>query len=576
MEITINMLNKLSIYLSDSIYLNDIKKKFKSIEDVEIKPLIELLDCLLSMYIDKSDRTQSYKSCFCSLTHRSYNLNDLKKDEAILLFKNIDKINNTILKGRIYDIIWCSKLLKTDKDNNYASVTKAINNYLKHLQGINILPDNQSIEIENTLFRCNNLILSLKQEHKTIFDIAKKYIFSGTENLLLNKECLSILYNFKFSNEEEKEKIAKQFKKNLQNHPNYEIIYDPLLEFYSAKSEEEKRKELHIERANLLEKKGDNEDLPALKVNRYKEAINDWNHIPKSQPKIQELKDKIAIYQKDIILSMPTQAFKIPLNDNFIKVIQNELLGKNFDVVIIKFAKLFITDILKSKILSEKDGFVNSCVYKMGINIVESNYRGKQIHTTKNDDERKRFFIMQNFRCICSMNSEYINIALSYLHLEHNFNWLDIYSTFIHNNPNVPQQHTIVVAKGFYYFLKQDMIEASYLMIPIIEEILRYFISFYENISIINNKSGEEKEKIGIEWFIDKCLAHKIFEDDLAWFLKTTLTQKPNLNLRNDITHGLMHQHYAYSNYHICLLYLIFALVMQPYIVEYEKQKEKG
>ena len=108
----------------------------------------------------------------------------------------------------------------------------------------------------------------------------------------------------------------------------------------------------------------------------------------------------------------------------------------------------------------------------------------------------------------------------------------------------------------------KDYMTASHFLILQFEEILRFLLSDIEILTVLKRKEVEEN-LIKVDYLLDKCLEHHLFDENMVWFFKSYLTDKQK-NLRNLIAHG-MFSDYLYNSEDIGIVcYAIIWLILRP------------
>jgi hypothetical protein len=150
----------------------------------------------------------------------------------------------------------------------------------------------------------------------------------------------------------------------------------------------------------------------------------------------------------------------------------------------------------------------------------------------------------------------------------------DAFSSIVLYNPMVPEGYEDTFAKGIYYFIKCQYLEAATILVPLIENSLRHILSI--NQPTIHKLDSSEifANKIDLNELFDLVMQQNIVDNNLLWHLKELMTDS-RINIRNYIAHGLFPYNYFYSEEVIVLLFLIFALIFDPFGNETIKELKK-
>jgi len=115
------------------------------------------------------------------------------------------------------------------------------------------------------------------------------------------------------------------------------------------------------------------------------------------------------------------------------------------------------------------------------------------------------------------------------------------------NNPFVPPGREYLFAKGLYAGLIGDFITSTHILIPQIENSVRYLLSNRGAItSGIDNKNNgiQQEDNLNTTLFPSKYQQiTSIFDEDTLFDLQGLLIEKSGSNLRNRMAHGLINDH---------------------------------
>ena len=128
------------------------------------------------------------------------------------------------------------------------------------------------------------------------------------------------------------------------------------------------------------------------------------------------------------------------------------------------------------------------------------------------------------------------------------------------NNPFVPVGREYLVAKGLVAGFNGKWIEATNILIPQFEEAIRYILK--QNGEVV---SGLDAKNLQDDRSLNKTLKSPLIDDilgkDLSFELKGLLISRFGANLRNRVSHGLMHtgEYYSYDTVYFWWIYLRLA-----------------
>lgn len=144
-----------------------------------------------------------------------------------------------------------------------------------------------------------------------------------------------------------------------------------------------------------------------------------------------------------------------------------------------------------------------------------------------------------------------IEPAREQINLEHNVRVED-FLFIVNNNPFVPAGREFIFAKGLYFGLKGDFLIAVNLLIPQVENSLRYLLDQSDVITTGYNDQGiQDEHNINTFFREQKSALIEIFNsEDIVFDLQGLLVSRFGSNLRNRTAHGLIDYSafYAYED----------------------------
>ncbi len=157
-----------------------------------------------------------------------------------------------------------------------------------------------------------------------------------------------------------------------------------------------------------------------------------------------------------------------------------------------------------------------------------------------------------------------------YLLIEHNPS-IRIILELVRNNPFVPPGREPIFAQGLLSGLQGDFVTSLHLLLPQVENSIRYVLSANGIIT-----SGLNSEGIQEEFDLNRLLqmpeTSQIFEEDLIFGLKGTLISRAGGNFRNRLAHGLLDYDHFLTYDAVYVWWLILKLCCIPVLVTQESQ----
>lgn len=299
-----------------------------------------------------------------------------------------------------------------------------------------------------------------------------------------------------------------------------------------------------------------------------------YEHLNNSFIKSSHLKNALLIYKQcshkddvkrlskiieSIRLVQPYQEFSFSQDvTGIVKPILDEIKGKNF----IESLKVLLNSI--NIFPSKKDAFTfvnnnikNSLLSTIFISIYDE--YGRVVKNISTEEEHLNFQALDYLYNLEGFNYSIIINAINLINSENSYTINDI-ENLVSYSPIISKDKVKIISRGIYAFLINDFMSAAYFLILQFEDILRFILFQTEVITVFKNREIEEN-LIKIDYLLDKCLEHKIFDENIVWFFKSYLTDKQK-NLRNLIAHG-MFSNYASQDIGI-VCYAITWLILRP------------
>lgn len=152
--------------------------------------------------------------------------------------------------------------------------------------------------------------------------------------------------------------------------------------------------------------------------------------------------------------------------------------------------------------------------------------------------------------------------ALEVVNLEHRVTEEGLYELCT-LSPIAPRDSEHLWAKGLYHGINGDFVSAAFVLVPMIERMVRQHLRAAGASTITTDKDGIDAEK-GLSALIvmDECT--EIFGASLQYEIRALCCESPGPNLRNEIAHGLIGDNGALSASLAYAWWLCLRLVVVP------------
>lgn len=600
-EIFDNCISKYGDFAHD-VFAKLIEKE----QDEERKDVLRVISNFCSMYM-KDDNDEPFGPMFTINGTRSFLPEDVSKDLADIIYKNIDKVKSIAIKARLCDTLWLIKLF--DNKTNIACAKIAVSSYYFLID--QFILERNLYAATMYLNRLYHLILKMPgtPEREILFENLLKYAdvdydYSIDSSNLYWHSILNKISGFQIT---DKTKITKYYRKTLDIikvllKQDFYIFPDDA--FYGSEKLQElaahfpedmnfiwirKFYDIAITFAKILDETNVN-DLLISKAKTFeyeaqlrpqmnmfahwlKEAIYIYRILPNRKADINRL---TSVIEHDTI-SMPYATFSHSVDvTEFVKTAQENVTGKELKDAIFSLVALFgmfFGNSLNKEKARERAINIQKKSPLLGLfTQVSVDEHGHIIATTDKEEELLNLNMMRNLWIENEISYIGIREAVNIINMEHHYEYKDILQLMA-NTSFVPDRHKIIVAKGIYAFLKDDMMVAAHFLICQFEDCLRYVLEHIETtMKIVSNH--EEEKNTSIEYLLGKCVENNILPDGLAWLFNSYFVVK-NKNIRNSLAHGFMiDQHYYSLDVQIvcyCIMYLVF---FHPAIMYFESKQQ--
>ena len=164
-----------------------------------------------------------------------------------------------------------------------------------------------------------------------------------------------------------------------------------------------------------------------------------------------------------------------------------------------------------------------------------------------------------------------VNAARFQLIVEHNFELHDLLELTT-NHPFIPPERELIFARGFQAGFHGDFLKALHLLVPQVENSLRFLLNHQ---GVVTSKLSSEgiQEEMDLNALLEMPEIKEILGKNLVFDLQGTLTSRFGYNFRNLMAHGLLDQQSFHSYPGIYIWWLLLRICCLPLIAA-QKQEE--
>jgi len=486
-------------------------------------------------------------------TYFSTDYFDKISDSSLKVLKElIPDISDAEMKARIADIL-CIK--KTD----YSCAIVAINSYIESAK---VLDDpkkwtpsfcriKRAVDLAASLGRNNDHLNKALCYAESVLD---KY--DGNDPKFLSVELLNLLRERKHGDRDKyinlSEKVAifaesehewRKARLAWYTKANWHLLAKDAVEERNAKL---KAVEVYVKNADDDMKKTPPDYANA--VGRIKNAIQELRQVGNASSYIGELHILLLKYQKGLPSQMVPIKSEFVIPEKQIRTAREFVQGKTKLEAIRLLASITTSPVksdLENAVKTDNGNIVSQIIGKTIVNsegkttgksgpIVSGNEIEKEKAIRANMFKEAKFYHLQ-------LVSSVLEPARMQINEEHDTIQPEDLLSIVSDNPFVPEGRENIYALGLYFGLKGDFLTSIHLLIPQLENSIRFVL---RNNGIIT--SGIDSYGIQNEYDLNKTLAESeimsIIPEDIVFDLRGLLIdgKSGGSNLRNAMAHGLI------------------------------------
>jgi hypothetical protein len=287
-------------------------------------------------------------------------------------------------------------------------------------------------------------------------------------------------------------------------------------------------------------------------------AIEALRRIGGTKERVEQLHKVLIEYQQNAYAEMKPVTFNSDVNlSQLIDKAREEVKGKSLIDSLLTLAALGASskvDRLRTQVQESTSQFLFSNlvpearVNKMGKTIAR---KSSMISSILSNDAQKveevtRIEMFKLARLYQQVHAQGVVEPARYqINLENNVR-LDDWFTIVSDNPLVPPNREYTYARGLDSGLKGDFLVAAHLLIPQLENSVRYLLNQRGVVTSTFDDKGIQNEK-DLNTLLYSDEVKEIFSEDILFDLQGLLIHRFGSNLRNRMAHGLIDDDEFYS-----------------------------
>jgi len=542
-------------------------KEYEKLDNLKLYLAFNLLSVVTGLQLDVDSITHPFKP--------KELIDSINEDQLNILSDISFKINDPELQARIADIIWTVR-----KDYRFSEL--AIKAYLKSANNLED-PDCWP-PCADRISRAVQLSLQLGKKNKCfscvfqhIEDVLKRC--KGEDPKFLSHRMMTLLLDndqgdpSTYSNLSEEIAIRAESRKDFFVAREY---WDLSARWFCRSNNPDKQKAAQISAAETFVKEAEESitggNPSYMKASWFlQRSIDSYRTIGGMQEKVKEIQTNLLKYQSKSVDEMKVFSVELDLSEvteKCISMVQGKkLLDALINLSIIQPPPTF------KRIRKQTEKNLNISITELFSASVVINEKGmvtaRKAKVLSDEQDEKELAIRQEMHRNADVSralivSAAILPAIEEIKREHNVREYDFIS-LLTNNPFVPKGREFVFAKGLHAGFSGDFLVSTHLLIPQVENSIRYILQQAGKITSMIDSSGIQDEYL-LHKIIYEPEMKEVFGEDITFDLQGLLVDRFGSNLRNLMAHGLMPHDSFYSHAPIyfwwltlrfCLLYIL-------------------
>ncbi|NET81572.1 MAG: DUF4209 domain-containing protein [Moorea sp. SIO1F2] len=474
---------------------------------------------------------------------------NLTEEQLNFLAEIAPEISDPELQARVADILW---VIRRDHPMAQLSITA----YLKSATTLERSKNwHHYLERIERAFR---LECQFKNKKKVVFQHIEAVLerYEGEDYLWPSRQLMELLQEHKCGKPVKYAALAEKAVTLAESSSNWEIarrfwsikaVWHRMDKDYSKeRAASMSAAETYVKEADSAHERTPPSDAAIVASGLLQQAVEAFRKIPGTKARVEELHRLLLQYQEKSRNEMMTISHKMDIS-KVVEKARNHVRGKNLQEALFTLALLGApthVSKLKQQVQQDADNSLGSHL----VPIKKINEMGKTVaiqpYSVLSSDPEEAERATHFYMCLKAIEyyklqaQAYIEPARDQINLEHCVR-LDDILFIVSNSPFIPPEREYLFAKGLYAGLTGDFFTSTHILIPQIENSIRYIM--WER-GIITSKLDDNG--IQDEFSLSKTLYHpeitSIFEENTLFDLKCLLVEHAGSNLRNRMAHGLI------------------------------------
>lgn len=543
-------------------------------DDQTKKETLALFDAVVSYMLAPDSPAEPFKPVWIMDGRRSPIPDDLTEEQREFLQQVLPEIADNELRARVADTLWT---LRYGKARQHAEV--AIEAYLT---SANILLERSWHDTWERLTRAFRIFQQLrlfdtdvppeKNAPQKILDYIEAEKDTAPPYLVLH--LIELLYEARRADNERHAAILESIATAHEEKNHYDTARDAWnlaakLHQHADKVDDAIRcqvngAETYVKLADIAE--AGEQPSYMLICGWLQSAVEAYRSIPGKQQRRDEIYERLLEGQPKIKNEMQSFSTEVDVSD-IVKKATEEVSGHDLFTALYKFAFLMRPPPL-DEVKEEMEEQARKSPLSAMMSATYHDRKGRVVAKSSMDDSpesKMHRHIAQFHRNFFAKSA--LMPALQQIRLEHNislFEWV----SFLKDHPFVPPERVNAYAYGFFHGFHGDFLSAAHILIPQIENSIRYVLNNYER-QTSRQIAGGIQEESSLNYTLEDSadcvqILTELFGKDLVFDLQGLLIKKEGENMRNNLMHGLLDDDQLFAPEFVYLYWLALHIIFIP------------
>jgi len=538
-----------------------------------------LLGAICSFHFTPENKDEPFGPMLVMSTGRSPIVDDITNEHLIPLQEIVVDIKDPEMRARIADVLWLRK-------RDFKAAMLAVNAYLESATTLEN-PDSWSPCLER-IERAFRLATQLGRKagcwDKVIQHIEKLLVkHSGKGPLFLSSRLMELLLEQQQGNTAMYAALAEKIANTAASEGNYcwaRTYWDIKARWDALGGNTESEIRSKVFAAETFVKEAEIANSSLVTATWLQKAIETFRRIGGQQQRIDEIHSKLVKIQKNVPSEMKTFSQTMNITE-MVERYREHFKGKKLQDALFEFC-LMGTSPSVQKLKEKVENSVRKHPLQFLVSRVIVNDKGKVTGKMPNMmssdpaevDRAKKAEMYSQARFDQGFIAQSLIEPVRHLIIsEHNVQIRDFYP-IVKDSPFVPEDREQLFAQGLHAGLTSDYLTATHLLIPQVENSIRYLLEQRDvTVSRLDADGIQDERPLNDILYCPEV--DEIFGEDVAFDLRGLLIERYGSNLRNRVAHGLMSFDRFYSIETAYFWWITLRLCCIPIIAHIKENQQK-